>query len=361
MSTVSIGLGTGVEPRIRLSPHSVSSQRGDNENPSSVRRGSAVRRSRRGLLIRFLKPALAALALVTGPSAAVAWLMVSPRFAVRELAVVTGDRVTDAWVRQALAPLIGENLPRLPLARAEQLLHAHPWVRGADLRKDLPARLAVRVTERHAIALLRAGDDLFYLDSEGSRIAPCDPVAESADLPLISIMEPRLTESQALNVRATPAAAISAAATPSATLSQPDHGRGEPAGLASAAVRLLSEIDETGATWAAGLSEIEVLGEEDFRLHTSVLPFPVLVRAGTMNQRARRLEQLLPRIVERYGAVAAVDLRFTRRIIVQPSVEAEDGLSRLVPIRPDPPGSNLSRPAAMTEYREATTDHAQRG
>ncbi len=92
----------------------------------------------------------------------------------------------------------------------------------------------------------------------------------------------------------------------------------EEAAVLRPAVQLLSEIDEVGTSWIAGLSEVEVLGAEDFRLHTSALPFPVLVRIGTLNLKARRLEELLPHI-ERYGA-AAVDLRFARRIIVQPSV-----------------------------------------
>ena len=48
-------------------------------------------------------------------------------------------------------------------------------------------------------------------------------------------------------------------------------------------------------------------------------PFPLLVRAGTLAGRIRQLESLVPQIVARYGAVAAVDLRFPLRIIVQPA------------------------------------------
>ncbi len=284
----------------------VSTQRADYEDTPPPRRGNAVRRSRRGLRKQRLQRLATALMLAVVPTAAVTWLMVSPRFAVRELAIVTGERVPEVWVREALAPVVGANLPRLPLAQADQILRDHPWVQGADLRKDLPARLAVRVAERQAVALLRAESGLFYLDTRGVRIAPFDPAAESdVDLPLISSVF------EAADLRA--------------------------------AVELLSEIDDVEPSWATGLSEIEVLGEEDFRVHTAELPFPVLVRIGTLNQRVRRLEELLPRIVERFDAVAAVDLRFARRIIVKPSVK-----------RP-------RRAAAKTEHLEATTDHAQRG
>ncbi len=309
-------------PRIRA----VRPSRDDHEGSSFLRGGQAVKRSRRGLWKKRLKTFAAALVLTAAPSAAVTWLMVSPRFAVSELAVVTGERVPEGWVREALAPVVGENLPRLPLAQAEQILRHHPWVRGADLRKDLPARLTVRVAERHAVALLRAPDGLHYLDSAGVRIAAFDPAAaRTVDLPLISAAGDDRPED-----------------------GSPSSGETEHAKVAGlrAAVRLLSEIDDVEPSWAAGLSEVEVLGVEDFRVHSQSLPFPVLVRTGTLHQRVRRFEELLPHIAARFGAVDAVDLRFERRIIVKPS--AKDGKGR-------------SRPVPTAEYREATTDHAQRG
>jgi cell division protein FtsQ len=311
-----------MSPRIR-----VSIERSEFERAPTPRRGNAVRRSRRSLMARWLKPLAAMLALAAGPAAAMTWLMTSPRFAVRELSVVTGERVPELWVRQALAGVVGDNLPRLPLARAQAILRDHPWVESASLRKDLPARLVVRVVERQAVALLRADDGLHYLDARGVRIAPFDPSAErGVDLPLISVV-----------AAGTPAAGTPAAGTPA----------GDEAAVLRPAVRLLSEIDEVGSPWIAGMSEVEILGEEDFRLHTSTLPFPVLVKIGTLNQRARRLEELLPHIVERYGA-AAVDLRFARRIIVQPSVA----------------GTVAREPGArqpVTDHRKVTSDHAQRG
>lgn len=311
----------------------------DHEGPSFRRGGKAVRRSRRDLRKRRLKSFTAALLLAAGPSAAVTWLMISPRFAVRELAVVTGERVPEGWVREALAPVVGQNLPRLPLAQAEQILRRHPWVRGADLRKDLPARLAVRVAERRAVAMLRAADGLHYLDVRGERIAAFDPAAGRAvDLPLISVTEAMLPSRE--NEPAAHLASSEEDASP-----RPAGAKSMEAVVLRSAVQLLSEIDDVDPLWASGLSEIEILGEEDFRIHSSALPFPVLVRAGTLHQRARRLEELLPHIVERFGAVAAVDLRFARRIIMKPSADS---------------GSRGSRPVTA-EYLEASTDHAQRG
>ena len=264
------------------------------------RRRGAIRRSRRSPLLRWLRPFLTALAIVGVPTALVAWPMTSELFALRQMAVETGERVSEDWVRRALGSLVGENLPLASLEHAEGLLLRHPWVQSADLRKQLPSSLTVRVTEKTAVAILRQGHELYYLDIHGSPITLFDPLAGSADLVLISRSQPR-------------------------------------ADLRSA-VELAKELERVDPSWGAGLSEIEILGERDFRLFTTSLPFPLLVRAGTLAEKSRRLEELLPWVMTRYR-VAAIDLRFARRIIVQTSAGAATG-------------------PAGTETRKATADHA---
>ncbi len=310
MKPVRIALERRVGPRAAAP---LPSRRRDlDDNVVPFRRRGGVRRSRRGRLRRLAGPFAAALAIVASPTAVIAWVMTSPHFALSEIAVVTGERVSEAWVRRALEPLLGDNLPRLSLTRAEGLLRRHPWVAEAGLFKDLPARLSVRVEEKRAVALERADRDLFYLDASGSRIERFDPLAGSVDLLLVSLADSR--RGAAPPAQPSPAAAPGEVPEPAPPAA--------PSSLRSA-VEMADEIEQIAPSWSAGLSEIEVLGEQDFRVYTTSLPFPLLVRAGRLNEKARRLEELLPRIVERYGAVAAVDLRFARRIIVQPSAGGE--------------------------------------
>jgi hypothetical protein len=68
-----------------------------------------------------------------------------------------------------------------------------------------------------------------------------------------------------------------------------------------------------------------VLGEEDFRLHTGALRFPLLVTRGQVGPKIRRLEELLPELERRYPAITVVDLRFSRRIVVQPAAPEAAG------------------------------------
>ena len=87
------------------------------------RRGTPPRRRRRSVLLALVKPLLAAFAVVAVPVGLAAWVLTAPLFRLREVEVgaIAGrvyGRVPAGSVRQALAPLAGENLVRLSLAAA---------------------------------------------------------------------------------------------------------------------------------------------------------------------------------------------------------------------------------------------------
>ena len=245
------------------------------------RRGEGVRFLRRNPLLRVGRSFATALLIVGAPVVLAVWVGRSQVFAFAELQVESdGRRVAPTWVEQALQPYVGQNLPRLPLGYVDRTLATHPWVESVDVHKVLPGRLAVRVVEKRAVALLRRGAEMLYLDEAGEVITAFDPASEETDLFLV-------------------------------------HAGGEVA--SRRALEIVREIEDVAPSWAAGLSEVEILGPEDFRLWSAALPFPLLVRSGTLAAKMSYLEALLPQVARRYTRVEAVDLRFARRIIVQPS------------------------------------------
>jgi cell division protein FtsQ len=246
------------------------------------RPSSAVRVRRANPWIALGKPFVQALALVGVPGALGLWLFGSPSFAFTGVEV-TGNRfVETAWVERTLEPLYGENLLRLSLPAVESALTTHPWVERVTLDKRLPHRLRLTVAERRPRALLREGGRLLYVDGAGRPIAPFDPLAGPGDLLLVSV-----------------------ATLPGADL--------------SGVFAVARELEAAAPDWGRSLSEIEVLGEGDFRLHLGALDFPLVVRAGTLGARLDALARLLPELERRYGALAFVDLRFDRRIVLQPA------------------------------------------
>jgi len=245
------------------------------------RPASAVRFRRKSPWVTLGKPFLQAFSLVGLPFLAGLWLFTSPTFGLAAIEVEGNRFVDTAWVERALEPLQGENLLRLSLPEVESAIAANPWVARVTLDKRLPDRLRLLVEERRPAALLRSAGGLVYLDPEGRPIAPFDPLRGPGDLLLVSV----------------------------ATL---------PGAELAGAFAVADELARAAPDWAAGLSEVEVLGEGDYRLHSAALDFPLLVRAGTLGARAAELRRLLPELSRRYGALAFVDLRIERRIVLQP-------------------------------------------
>ena len=258
------------------------------------RRSAPPRRKRRNPLLVLLKPLAAALLLVALPGGLAAWVLTSPFFQLREVVVSGGsERVPAAWVAGTLAPLEGQNLVRLPLADIAADLRRNPWIDTVELRKELPGLLKVQVSERRPVALLQSEGQLVYADTAGRPIVPVDAAGEAHQAGLLEVH-----------------------------FAPPVSGGGD--GVASA-LEVAAELGRVRPDWAGALTRIEVLGEEDFRLHTEALRFPLLVTRGQVGPKIRLLERLLPELERRYPAIAAVDLRFSRRIVVQPAAPGAAG------------------------------------
>jgi hypothetical protein len=260
------------------------------------RRSDPPRRRRRNPFLSLLRPLATALLLVALPGGVTAWVLTAPQFQLREVVVAGGtERVPADWVLRELAPVEGRNLVRLPLSGIAERLRRNPWVETVELRKELPGVLRVAVTERRPVALLESDGQLFYADTAGRPIVPVAPEEETR----VGLLEVQFSHPLSDQV------------------SHPAMGGGVESALAVAA-----ELGRVRPDWAGALTRIEVLGEEDFRLHTRGLRFPLLVTSGQVGPKIRRLEKLLPELERRYPAIGSVDLRFSRRIVVQPAVAA---------------------------------------
>lgn len=251
------------------------------------RPGAPPRRKRRNPFLALLRPLAVSLLLVALPAGLVTWVLASPRFDLRDVVIEAGTpRISPEMLRAAVAPFEGGNLVLLRLADVEAALRRNPWVDTVEVEKELPDRLRVEVTERRPVALLVRGGGLVYADEKGRPIAPVeDPErARKAGLVVVVFAHPQLS---------------------------PSDGVG-------GALEVAGELGRVQPSWAGALSKIEVLGEQDFRLHTGSLRFPLLVTRGQVGPKVKRLTELLPELDRRYPAIQAVDLRFSRRIVVQP-------------------------------------------
>jgi cell division protein FtsQ len=260
----------------------VTTQRLTLERSGAFRRRRFVvphrRRSRTRMLLR---PFLMAVGLVGLPVAVALWVYSSPRFLLREVQIGSTRHISTAEVDAALASLRGRHLLGLSLADVENLLVANPWVERVAVRKELPDRLVVEIEERLPVALLRQEGELVYVDSQGFVIGAYG-LDGPVDLLLLSVA---------------PGAKLEVAAT----------------------LELAAELQRLAPATMQDLSEIEVLGLGDYRIHTAGLDFPVLISSTGLERQIAKLAALLPEMNQRFDAIEAVDLRFARQIVIQPA------------------------------------------
>ena len=248
------------------------------------RRRFAVAHRRRRLWIRLLKPLSAALVIVGVPALLAYWTMTSPVLRVSEVAVSAGPRVPEQWGREQVALLEGRHILFLRLDEIESVLASHAWVRGVEMSKRLPSRLEVRILEREAVALLRVGSDLYYLDGEGETIAPFEGGVGNGDFVVVSALA------------------------------------GERAAVRRA-LEIIADWPRVSGPWADGLSEVEVLGGRSFRLHVADLEFPVLVSSDRFESGLSALREHLPAVARKFPVLETADLRFSGQIVFQPAEE----------------------------------------
>lgn len=87
-------------------------------------------------------------------------------FAAREIAVSGNQRLKNQEVLVQAGLYRGVNVLSVNLKTARDQLKAHPWVLDADIKRELPDRLSVRITEQEPMAIVDLGD-VFVLNTAG--------------------------------------------------------------------------------------------------------------------------------------------------------------------------------------------------
>lgn len=250
------------------------------------RRDRAWRRvTRRGMRLLLLVSALAAFG---------GWLVSSPVFALRQLTVEGESRVPRPWIDGALATWRGDNLLLLDLHEVEARLRGHRWIRAVALHKRLPDGLAVEILEHRPVAVLAQPNGAHYVTDEGFLIAPVDGAAGS-------LLTLRIDEHAARRL-----------------LLDGERPSAEGVVALRGALAVADALAESALRWAGEATEVVLVSDEDYRVTLRGLAFPVVVRPDTPRGRIAAFDRLLPALEREVGGLQLADLRFTRRIVVQP-------------------------------------------
>ncbi|MFN8544760.1 MAG: FtsQ-type POTRA domain-containing protein [Candidatus Binatia bacterium] len=140
-------------------------------------------------IARRVLPVVVALVLVTLTGPAVSERMRRhPYFGVREIAVRSHGHLDAAQVRARAAIEPGSSIWDLDPPAVEARLRADPWIRTAQVRRELPSRVVVQVRQYRPAAIVHVADPkpaLYYVAASGRVFATVGP-GETYDLPYIT-------------------------------------------------------------------------------------------------------------------------------------------------------------------------------
>lgn len=114
-------------------------------------------------------------------------LLTSTRFAVANVRIEGARRASVDELLALGGVRMGSNVFELDVSEIRRRLLAHPWVRDAEVRRDLPRELEVSVTE-HQPRLLVALGELYLADEAGAIIKSYEP-GDPWSLPVVTGLE----------------------------------------------------------------------------------------------------------------------------------------------------------------------------
>jgi len=105
-------------------------------------------------------------------------------FAAREIKIEGTRRLTSGDVLRQARIQMGDNILAINLSLVRKRLLAHSWIAEAEVCREIPSRLIIRVKEHNALALVDFGEK-FLINQQGQIFKAWDP-SDPADLPVIS-------------------------------------------------------------------------------------------------------------------------------------------------------------------------------
>ncbi len=216
-----------------------------------------------------------------------------PRFRIdssENIQILGNSEVTPAELLSVFGSDMGRNVFFVPLSERRAELERLPWVESATVMRLLPNQLRLCVTERTPIAFHRDGSTIGLVDRDGVLLsmAAQTMAAKHYSFPVLTGI----------------------------TASDPASTR---AARMKIYQRFIAEIDSTGESLSAQLSEVDISDPEDVRAFVPSDGSELLLHFGDEDflNRWHNYQQHLSEWKAQYPRLASVDLRYERQVVLE--------------------------------------------
>jgi cell division protein FtsQ len=117
-------------------------------------------------------------------------VLTSEYLEVKGIAVSGNSRISEDEIVRISGLGGGQNILSADLKGAQKALAGHPWIKGAIVKRDLPDKIVIEVSERSAVLLasMEGLDGLYVVDLDGVLFKRYSP-SDSLDLPVVTGLE----------------------------------------------------------------------------------------------------------------------------------------------------------------------------
>ena len=223
-------------------------------------------------------------------------LLDSGYFNVRAVHVENAVRVTAEEIVELSDIRAGTSIFDLDLGMIGRKIEENPWIARADVVRQFPGEVVIRLTEREPRAIINLGY-LYYVDAGGT-IFKVLGGGDSLDYPVLSgVDRGRL-------------------------LDDPEAAQQRVEG----AMRLVAELASREVFTLGEVSEIHWDADEGYVLFTAEGAIPIRLGEEGFRRKLDNLEQIYGRLRQRLPALKGIDLNITDRVIVR--VDQRSGMAR---------------------------------
>jgi cell division protein FtsQ len=106
-------------------------------------------------------------------------------FRARELKIEGMQRLARQQVAQRAEVRVGHNILRIKLSEVRKRLLAHPWIAEAEVSREIPSSIIIRITEHSALAAVVLGGKRFLINQRGQLFKKWEP-RERLNIPVIN-------------------------------------------------------------------------------------------------------------------------------------------------------------------------------
>ncbi|MCL4501439.1 MAG: FtsQ-type POTRA domain-containing protein [Deltaproteobacteria bacterium] len=182
------------------------------------------------------------------------------------------------------------NLLAIQPGRVERALMAHPWIKRAELTRKWPHSIQLHIQEREPAALVQLGEDLFYIDRQGTLYKPLSP-GDPQDFPVITGLKPENLQ----------------------------HPEGSLAPLVAQIFQLLDVLKQTQAPLGLeNVSEVHLDLERGYTLYVNGLGAALDLGFNDYSEKLKKFAKVLPALAQKgyLARTGRINLDYPDRVLI---------------------------------------------